>query len=50
MANFMLQPFKIDFDRIGSLPTPKTKFPVTIRPLVKTSSDWDITFYCLFLW
>jgi len=33
VANFLLQLFKLDFDRIGSLPTPKTKFPVPIRPL-----------------
>jgi aminoglycoside phosphotransferase (APT) family kinase protein len=32
-ANFLLQLFKLDFDRIGSLPSPKTKFPVPIRPM-----------------
>jgi aminoglycoside phosphotransferase (APT) family kinase protein len=33
MARFMLQLFKIDFKRIGSLPTPRTKFPAPARPL-----------------
>lgn len=33
MAQFMLQLFKIDFDQIGSLPTPKTKYAVPSRPL-----------------
>ncbi len=36
-ANFMLQLFKLDFDRIGSLPSPSTGteslIPVPIRPL-----------------
>lgn len=33
IAQFMLQLFNIDFDRIGSLPTPSTKFPSPTRPL-----------------
>ncbi|KAJ5958048.1 uncharacterized protein N7479_005198 [Penicillium vulpinum] len=33
MAKFMLQLFKIDFPRIGSLPTPITWFPAHARPL-----------------
>lgn len=33
MASFMLQLFKIDFNQIGNLPTPKTKFPAPNRPL-----------------
>jgi aminoglycoside phosphotransferase (APT) family kinase protein len=32
-ANFLLQLFKLDFDRIGSLPSPKTGFPVPISPI-----------------
>lgn len=32
-ANFLLQLFKLNFDRIGSLPSPKTQFPVSIRPM-----------------
>ncbi|KAH9216645.1 hypothetical protein DL95DRAFT_435079 [Leptodontidium sp. 2 PMI_412] len=32
-AHILLQLFKLDFDRIGSLPSPKTGFPVPIRPL-----------------
>lgn len=32
-AYIQLQLFQLDFDRIGSLPTPKTGFPVPIRPL-----------------
>lgn len=32
-ANFLLQLFKLDFDRIGSLLSPKTKFSAPIRPL-----------------
>ncbi|KAB8222000.1 hypothetical protein BDV33DRAFT_229878 [Aspergillus novoparasiticus] len=33
MAHFMLQLYKIDFSRIGSLPTLKTTFPAPGRPL-----------------
>lgn len=33
MASFMLQLFKIDFNHMGNLPTPKTKFPAPSRPL-----------------
>lgn len=33
MANFILQLFKIDLPRLGSLPTPITHFPSPIRPL-----------------
>ncbi|KAJ5788919.1 Aminoglycoside phosphotransferase [Penicillium psychrosexuale] len=33
IANFMLQIFEINFDRIGSLPTPKTGYSAPIRPL-----------------
>ncbi|KAF7179136.1 hypothetical protein CNMCM7691_008067 [Aspergillus felis] len=33
MARFILQLFKIDFERIGSLPTPRTKYPAPSRPL-----------------
>lgn len=33
MARFMLQMFEIDFDRIGSLPTPRTGASVPVRPL-----------------
>jgi hypothetical protein len=33
MANIQLQLFQLNFDRIGSLPTPKTGFPAPIRPL-----------------
>lgn len=33
IANFMLQIFEINFDRIGSLPTSKTGYSVPIRPL-----------------
>lgn len=33
MAHFMLQLFKIDFDQIGSLPTPRTRFRAPYRPL-----------------
>lgn len=33
MADFMLQLFKIDFNRIGSFPTPKTGFNAPARPL-----------------
>lgn len=33
IAQFMLQLFKIDFDQIGSLPTPRTKYAVPSRPL-----------------
>jgi aminoglycoside phosphotransferase (APT) family kinase protein len=40
-ANFLLQLFKLDFDRIGSLPSPQTGFPVPIRPL--TFKVHDIT-------
>ena len=32
-ANFLLQLFELDFDRISSLPSPKTGFPVPIRPM-----------------
>lgn len=32
-ANFLIQLFKLDFYRIGSLPTPETGFQVPIRPL-----------------
>ncbi|KUJ07302.1 uncharacterized protein LY89DRAFT_677923 [Mollisia scopiformis] len=38
-ANFLLQLFKLDFDRIGSLPSPKTKFPVSIRPMTFKAHD-----------
>ncbi|KAF7171854.1 hypothetical protein CNMCM5623_004165 [Aspergillus felis] len=33
MARFMLQLFKIDFGRIGTLPTPRTNYPAPSRPL-----------------
>lgn len=33
MANFMLQLFKIDLLRLGSLPTPIAGFPSPLRPL-----------------
>lgn len=33
MADLMLQLFKIDFDQIGNLPTPKTRFNAPSRPL-----------------
>ncbi|KAJ6188553.1 hypothetical protein N7519_003461 [Penicillium mononematosum] len=33
IAQFMLQLFKIGFDQIGSLPTPRTKYAVPSRPL-----------------
>ncbi|GFG05129.1 hypothetical protein IFM61392_03672 [Aspergillus lentulus] len=33
MARFMLQLFKLDFERVGSLPSPRTKFPAPARPL-----------------
>lgn len=33
MAKIMFQLFKIDFDRIGSLPTANTKFAEPLRPL-----------------
>lgn len=39
MANIMLQLFDIDFDRIGSLPTPKTGYSVPIRPLTWKTHD-----------
>jgi hypothetical protein len=34
-ANFLLQLFKLDFDRIGSLPSPtaEAESPILIRPL-----------------
>lgn len=32
-AGILLQLFKLDFDRIGSLPAPKTGFPAPVRPL-----------------
>lgn len=32
-AGLLLQLFRLNFDRIGSLPSPKTGFPVPIRPL-----------------
>jgi hypothetical protein len=32
-AHMLLQLFKLDFDRLGSLPSPKTGFSVPIRPL-----------------
>lgn len=32
-AQIMLQLFELDFDRIGSLPSPQTGFAVPIRPL-----------------
>lgn len=33
MANFLLQLFKLDFDRIGSLPDPEAEAPTPSRPL-----------------
>lgn len=33
ISRFQLQLFELDFDRIGSLPTPKTGFSAPIRPL-----------------
>ncbi|KAJ5095627.1 hypothetical protein NUU61_004983 [Penicillium alfredii] len=33
MVNILLQLWKIDFEHIGSLPTPKTQYPAPIRPL-----------------
>jgi hypothetical protein len=38
-ANFLLQLFKLDFDRIGSLLSPKTKFSAPIRPLTYKVHD-----------
>jgi len=32
-VGFQLQLFELDFDRIGSLPTPRTGFPAPTRPL-----------------
>jgi hypothetical protein len=32
-AGILLQLFKLDFDRIGSLPSPVTGFPAPVRPL-----------------
>ncbi|KAL6236317.1 hypothetical protein BDW75DRAFT_250229 [Aspergillus navahoensis] len=34
MAHVMLQLFKLDFNHIGNLPTPKTTFPAPSRPLM----------------
>ncbi|KAJ5972398.1 uncharacterized protein N7479_002316 [Penicillium vulpinum] len=39
MANIMLQLFKIDFYRIGSLPTTTTNFAVPTRPLTWKAHD-----------
>ncbi|ODM21877.1 hypothetical protein SI65_02721 [Aspergillus cristatus] len=39
MANIMLRLFEIDFDRIESLPTPKTGYSVPIRPLTWKTHD-----------
>lgn len=33
MARFMLELFQINFDKIGSIPTPQTGFPAPVRPL-----------------
>lgn len=33
IANFILQIFEINFDRIGRLPTPRTGYSAPIRPL-----------------
>lgn len=41
IASFQLQLFKLDFNHIGSLPTPKTSLSVPIRPL--TWKVHDIT-------
>lgn len=41
VAGFQLQLFELDFDRIGSLPTPKTSFSAPVRPL--TWKVHDIT-------
>ncbi|KAK7417666.1 hypothetical protein QQZ08_011552 [Neonectria magnoliae] len=41
IARFQLQLFELDFDQIGSLPTPKTSFSAPIRPL--TWKVHDIT-------
>jgi hypothetical protein len=32
-AGILLQLFKLEFDKIGSLPSPKTGFPAPVRPL-----------------
>jgi hypothetical protein len=39
MANIQLQLYELNFDRIGSLPTPRTGFPVPIRPLTVKVHD-----------
>lgn len=39
MVQFMLQLFKIDFDQIGNLPTPRTKYPRPDRPLTWKAHD-----------
>lgn len=39
MANTMLQLFDLNFDRIGSLPTPRTGYSVPIRPLTWKTHD-----------
>lgn len=39
MANIMLQLFKIDFRRIGSLPAITTNFVVPTRPLTWKAHD-----------
>lgn len=39
IAQFMLQLFNIDFDRIGSLPTPSTNYPRPAHPLTWKAHD-----------
>jgi hypothetical protein len=39
MARIQLQLFKIDFGRLGSLPTPMTEFPAPARPLTFKAHD-----------
>ncbi|PYI00420.1 hypothetical protein BO78DRAFT_412280 [Aspergillus sclerotiicarbonarius CBS 121057] len=39
MAKFMLELFEIDFDEIGSLPTPRTKFPAPNRPVTTKANS-----------
>lgn len=39
MAQIMLQLFQIDFDKIGNLPTPRTKYAAPRRPLTWKAHD-----------
>ncbi|PBP16941.1 hypothetical protein BUE80_DR012316 [Diplocarpon rosae] len=39
LAHILLQHFKLDFDRIGSLPSPETRFSMPVRPLTLKVHD-----------